>query len=125
MVPAEKSCGLGDVKDYLALQPISSHQWLKGFGHHCSPKSDEVWICGGENKTPSVMSEEALQEVWPSFLQDERNKKVSNYEGSEDEDVNGDLKDNNIKDENKTSGHDKVENGNDENEVRNTNRKIF
>ena len=71
------------------------------------------------------MSEEALQEVWPSFLQDERNKKVSNYEGSEDEDVNGDLKDNNIKDENKTSGHDKVENGNDENEVRNTNRKIF
>ena len=53
VVPAEKSCGLGDVKDYLALQPISSHQWLKGFGHHCSPKSDEVWICGGENKTPS------------------------------------------------------------------------
>jgi len=42
VVPAEKSCGLRDVKDYLTLQPISNHQWLKGFGYYRSPKSDEV-----------------------------------------------------------------------------------
>ncbi|KAJ9133177.1 hypothetical protein NKR23_g10910 [Pleurostoma richardsiae] len=137
VVPAKKSCGMGDDESYLALQPISGHQWLRGFGHHSDPKTDEVWIC--EGGTASVMSEEALQEVWPSFLQDERSKKDSKDEDGEDEDGGdedggdedgGDEDDHikderpkneDIKDENTTSDYDKVENGNDEEEHRNGN----
>ncbi|KAH8755339.1 hypothetical protein F5883DRAFT_570966 [Diaporthe sp. PMI_573] len=80
------------------------------------------------------MSEEELQAVWPSFLQEERNKKDDKDEGSEDEDDededDGDedgedeeIKNEDVKDENTTSNHDKIENGNGENEARNGNAK--
>lgn len=105
VLPAEKSCCEGDDQPYPALQPISGHRWLRGFGLHSkNPDSDEVWISGGKTAAP-VMSKQALQEVWPSFLPDEKNNKDSRDEQSKDEGND---------DEHATSDCDELENDDDE-----------
>ncbi|KAK2594392.1 hypothetical protein QQS21_007898 [Conoideocrella luteorostrata] len=79
VLPAKNATDLGDEELYLPLQPISGHQWLKCYGLHGNePERNEVRVFGGE--IAPVMSKEALQEVWPSFLRDTKRGKKARTE---------------------------------------------